>query len=214
MALVAKHGAVRSAPCYEFLADCECSFIFLFHDHALQIAVLPGAFDIDVHARPLGARQRPFLLRARHELFAGMADVQQHLGLLVPAVLFAFEEVVEDDVGEKESRGVASTDTHASLNRSVSRVFDPNSFEFGSSPNERVNDEEFAPVDLQLARLSLHGWSERRVHTKRNGNGKRREGQEEESANKQGWRNHDLLGLLTVISVTFHRRKAQIRKGG
>ena len=57
----------------------------------LQLAV-----GVQIELGPLRARQRPFVLGARHEFLAGMADVEQHLGLLVPAVVDAFQEMVEE----------------------------------------------------------------------------------------------------------------------
>ncbi len=46
--------------------------------------------------RPLRARERPFVLGARHEFLARMADVEQHLRLLVPAGVLALEEMREE----------------------------------------------------------------------------------------------------------------------
>ncbi len=40
------------------------------------------ALGVEVEARPLGARERPFVFLARHELLAGVAHLQQHLRLL------------------------------------------------------------------------------------------------------------------------------------
>ncbi len=54
------------------------------------------AVGMQVQLGPLRARQRPFVLGALYELLAGMAHVEQHLGLLVPAVVEAFEEVIEE----------------------------------------------------------------------------------------------------------------------
>ena len=53
------------------------------------------AFRIQIKIRPLRARNRPFVLRALDKFFAGMAHLQQHFRLLVPAVLFALQKVVE-----------------------------------------------------------------------------------------------------------------------
>src|SRR6185295_17025715 len=45
--------------------------------------------------RPLRARERPFVLGAQHEFLAGMADIERHARLLVPARVLALEEVSE-----------------------------------------------------------------------------------------------------------------------
>src|SRR5262245_1331673 len=46
--------------------------------------------------RPAGAGERPLLLVAEDELLAGMADVQRHAWRLVPPVIDALEEVIEE----------------------------------------------------------------------------------------------------------------------
>src|SRR5258707_15424115 len=45
---------------------------------------------------PLSARERPLVLASTHEFFAGMTDVERHLGLLFPARIFALQEVTEE----------------------------------------------------------------------------------------------------------------------
>src|SRR6266849_55299 len=49
---------------------------------------------IEEKFRPLRARERPLELGAGHELFAGMADVKQHLRLLLPPVIESLQETV------------------------------------------------------------------------------------------------------------------------
>src|SRR5262252_3924551 len=46
--------------------------------------------------RPFGARERPFVLGPLEEFFAGVADLQQHLRPLVPAVRLAVQEMIEE----------------------------------------------------------------------------------------------------------------------
>src|SRR5262249_58282512 len=50
----------------------------------------------EVEHGPLGARDRPVLLVADDELLPGMADVELHARLPVPAVLLSLEEEVEE----------------------------------------------------------------------------------------------------------------------
>ena len=45
---------------------------------------------------PARARERPFVLGAQHEPLAGMADVERHARLLLPAGVLALEEVSEE----------------------------------------------------------------------------------------------------------------------
>src|SRR5262245_66382827 len=45
--------------------------------------------------RPLRARERPLVLGAFDEALAGMANLQHHLRLAVPAVLLALQEIAE-----------------------------------------------------------------------------------------------------------------------
>src|SRR6266849_7926877 len=46
--------------------------------------------------RPLGALERPFVLGAGNESLARMADLEQDLRLLVPAIVLAVQEMVEE----------------------------------------------------------------------------------------------------------------------
>src|SRR6266571_3051611 len=51
---------------------------------------------IEVEMCPFRARERPLVFLARDELLAGMADVEQYAGLLVPAVVDALQEAIEE----------------------------------------------------------------------------------------------------------------------
>ena len=50
---------------------------------------------MEIELCPLRAREWPFVFSARNEFFAGMANVEQHLGPVVPAVVEPLEEAVE-----------------------------------------------------------------------------------------------------------------------
>src|ERR1700693_3808139 len=54
-----------------------------------------AARKIEIKFRPLRARKRPFLLHALLEAVE-MAHLQPHARLAVPAILFAFQKVVEE----------------------------------------------------------------------------------------------------------------------
>ena len=51
---------------------------------------------MDIEFGPLRARERPLALVSLDEFLARMAHLQQHLRLLAPAGVFAFEEVTEE----------------------------------------------------------------------------------------------------------------------
>src|SRR5262249_2364162 len=47
---------------------------------------------------PLRACERPFALRPQYELFAGMADVERHARLPLPAAVLAFEKMADESL--------------------------------------------------------------------------------------------------------------------
>src|SRR5262245_16727218 len=51
---------------------------------------------MEVEARPLRARKRPFVFMPFDKSFAGMANLQQHLRLFAPAGILALEEMAEE----------------------------------------------------------------------------------------------------------------------
>ncbi len=51
---------------------------------------------VEIELGPLRARDRPFVFGAGDEFLARVADLQQHLRLLRPAVLLAVQEIVEE----------------------------------------------------------------------------------------------------------------------
>src|SRR5581483_153464 len=55
-----------------------------------------SAFRVEVETLPARARERPLALGARHEALARVPDLEQHRRLLVPAVLLALQEAVEE----------------------------------------------------------------------------------------------------------------------
>ena len=59
---------------------------------------------IEVELRPAGAGQRPLLLVAQHELLARVADVERHRRRLLPAVVEALQEVIEEALLQRRGR--------------------------------------------------------------------------------------------------------------
>src|SRR5690349_10538383 len=51
---------------------------------------------MQVEFRPLRALERPFVFRALDEFFPRMTHLQQHLWPLVPAIVLAVQEVIEE----------------------------------------------------------------------------------------------------------------------
>ena len=60
---------------------------------------------IEVEFRPLGAGQRPLVLHPQDELLAGMADVELHPRCLLPAVVDALQEIVEEALLQVQAVG-------------------------------------------------------------------------------------------------------------
>ena len=61
------------------------------------------ALGMEIELRPVRARDGPLVLRALHELLAGVAHLEQDPGLILPARIFSFQEMAKKFLLERDA---------------------------------------------------------------------------------------------------------------